>query len=130
MPINFEKTVFMRISHKKEPLLFQYCSNNIFLAEVQYYKYLGVYITSNLTWNKHIDYVAACANTRLSFLRRALKHSTPTVRLLAYKSTVLPILDDAVVIWDPFMLTNKNKIEKIQTKAARSIMQQLWSHIC
>lgn len=121
MPINFEKTVFMRISHKKEPLLFQYCCNNIYLAEVQYYKYLGVYITNNLTWNKHIDYVAACANTRLSFLRRVLKHSTPTVRLLAYKSTVLPILDYAVVIWDPFTLTNKKKIEKIQRKAARFI---------
>lgn len=42
MSINFEKTVFMRITHKKRPLLFCYTANNVLLSEVQEYKYLGV----------------------------------------------------------------------------------------
>lgn len=37
MLINFDKTVFMRITHKKETLKFQYFSNN-FLFELQHYK--------------------------------------------------------------------------------------------
>lgn len=40
---------------------------------------------------------------------------------LAYKSIVLPILDYAAIIWDPFTQTNIHKLERIQKIAIRFI---------
>lgn len=121
MSTNFKKTVFMSITRKKHKLRFSYATGNIFLSEVTHYEYLRLWITNGLTWNKHLEYVVANANRKLFFLRRALKLSTPTVRLLAYKAVILPILDYACVIWDPFTKPSINKIEMVQRKAARFI---------
>lgn len=111
----------MRITHKKNALPFDYRINNVTLAEVTEYKYLGLWVTNNLSWNKHIDFITCNAFRKLFFLRRALRLSTPSVRLLAYKCIVLPTLDYAAVIWDPFTKTNINKVEKVQKRAARYI---------
>lgn len=111
----------MSISHKKNKLNFQYFTNNAILSEVQSYKYLGLWITNDLNWTKHIDIVTSKANQKLFFLRRTLKLSPPSVRVLAYKSIVLPILDYAAVIWDPFTQTNIHKVEKVQRRAVRFI---------
>lgn len=121
MSINFQKTVFMTITRKKHKLKYPYATNDIFLSEVTHYKYLGLWITNDLTWTKHLEYVVANANRKLFFLRRALRLSTPSVRLLAYKSVILPILDYACVIWDPFTKTNITKMEMVQRKAVRFI---------
>lgn len=124
MAVNFDKTVVMRITQKKNPFIFNYSVNAITLREVTQYKYLGLWITNNLNWNKHIDFVIAAANRKLFFLRRALKLSTPNVRLLAYKSVVRPALEYCVVIWDPYTKTNISRLENVQKKAARYIFNK------
>lgn len=85
------------------------------------YKYLGLWISSDLNWTKHIDTVSANALRKLFFLRRALKFSTPSVRLLAYNTIIRPMLEYAVIIWDPYTQTNIKKLENIQKKAVRFI---------
>lgn len=121
MCLNLEKTVAMKITRKKTPLTYYYGYKNNYLSEVTEYKYLGLLITSDLRWNKHIDQVIAHTQRKLFFLRRALKLSTPTVRLLAYKSVILPGLDYAAIIWDPYTKTNIDKLESIQKRAVRFI---------
>lgn len=128
MSINFEKTVFMRITHKKRPLLFSYTANNVLLSEVQEYKYLGVWISNDLSWTKHIDVVTAKCLRKLFFLRHSLKSATPDLRLLAYNSIIRPIMEYAVVIWDPFTRNNIEKLERIQKKAVRFIYL-IWSFL-
>lgn len=121
MAINFEKTVFMQITNKRNPLKYEYSTNHTKLSEVPHYKYLGLWITNDLNWTKHINMVTNTAMHKLFFLRRALKLSTPSVRLLAYKTIVIPTLDYASIIWDPFTKTNINKLERVQKKAIRFI---------
>lgn len=121
MCINFDKTVFMRITHRKSPLAYTYSANNNFLHEVYQYKYLGLWISNTLNWTQHIDYVVRNANCKLFYLRRALKFSTHDVRITAYKALILPSLDYAAIFWDPFTRTNINKLETIQKKGVRFI---------
>lgn len=102
MAINFDKTVFMKISRKRSTLHFQYSACNVLLAEVENIKYLGICISKDLRWNKHINTVCNCANQKLFFLRRALRLTTPEVRLLAFNAILVPILDYASIIWYPF----------------------------
>lgn len=48
MAINFDKTVFMKISRKRSTLHFQYSACNVLLAEVENIKYLGIWISKDL----------------------------------------------------------------------------------
>lgn len=121
MTINYDKTVFMRITHKKTPLLFHYGANGIGLSEVAEYKYLGLWFTNNLQWSKHIDVITNKALRKLFFLRRSLKLATPSVRFLAYQSIICPMLEYAMPIWDPYTKTNISKLERIQKKVVRYI---------
>lgn len=57
MVLNPSKTVFMPITRKTKPLLFRYVINDEPLCRVSEYKYLGVYVTDSLNWNRHIDYI-------------------------------------------------------------------------
>lgn len=38
MPLHFDKAIFVRVTHKKEPFKFYFFSNNDFLFEVKYYE--------------------------------------------------------------------------------------------
>lgn len=85
MRINFDKSALMKITHKKLPWHFTCHVKDILLSEVSNYKCLGLYISNDLCWEKRITYVTTDANHKPFFLRRALKLSTLSVRLLAYK---------------------------------------------
>jgi hypothetical protein len=82
-------------------------------------KYLGVTLTSNLSWDKHVDNVAAKGNRTLGFIRRNLRDCTRTVKETSYTAIVRPTIESAATVWDP---TSQNKIkalENIQRRAAR-----------
>lgn len=121
MSINYNKTVYMKITLKKNPLCYQYGTNSVNLTEVAEYKYLGVWITNDLNWNKHVDITTGKCLRKLFFLKRSLKYSTPSVRMLAYKTLIRPMLEYAVIIWDPFTKRNINQLEKVQNKGLRFI---------
>ena len=64
-------------------------------------RYLGVDISSGLTWNSRIDHVTANANWTLGFIRRNIKTKVPKVREAVYDSLVRPKLEYASAVWDP-----------------------------
>lgn len=47
------------------------------------YKYLGIHLTSNLTFNTHIGFVTNKANRKLEFLRRKVNNCTPDIKHIA-----------------------------------------------
>jgi hypothetical protein len=58
MRLNVSKTKEMRISFLRVPMKFDALSSSGLNIEiVQTVKLLGVIISSNLTWNAHVDYI-------------------------------------------------------------------------
>ena len=82
-------------------------------------RYLGVDITSNLSWNTHINKITAKANSSLGFVKRNIKVKSPKIRECAYKTLVRPQLEYASTIFDPYTKSNIDKLEKVQRRAAR-----------
>lgn len=121
MQLNPDKTVYMKITNKRNSLSFPYHLPARPLSEVNECKYLGVTITNNLSWNKHVKNVCSSAFRKLCFLRHKLRHAPSNVRLLAYTSLIRPKLEYACSVWDPYTKTNIDALEMIQRKAVRFI---------
>lgn len=121
MSLNVKKCAQMTITRKRDPLEFSYKLNNTALQTVHQFKYLGVTITSNLSWNTHIRIISSIAIQRLWLLRHRLKHCTSKTKQLAYTSLVRPILEYADVVWDPHTKADIHCLERIQNKSLRFI---------
>lgn len=91
------------------------------LEVVNEYKYLGVTITSNLSWAHHIGQVIAKASSKLWSLRRTMTHCTSETKLAAYKSLIRPLLEYADILWDPYSQSHVDQLESIKKKSLRLI---------
>ena len=89
------------------------------INEVQYHKHLGVYLTEDCSWHKHIDCIKEKVWTRIN-LMRTLKHDLDRKALEAiYISFIRPVLEYADVFWDNSTQQEKQELEKIYLEAAR-----------
>ena len=69
---------------------------------VSSYKYLGVHISSDLSWIQHTQHVCMKAKKMIGLLyRNYYQHLPNTMLLQLYKSLVQPHLEYAAVIWSP-----------------------------
>ena len=82
---------------------------------------LGIQIDNKLDWNKHISTVADKGQSKLAFLNRNLKGCPKKLRDTAYISLIRPALEYSCSVWHPHKKSNKDKIEKVQRRAARSV---------
>ena len=88
------------------------------LETVSCTKYLGVDITSNLSWDSHMDRITNSANKTPSFIKRNVRTQMSGVREAAYNTMVRPQLEYAAAIWDPHTEVKTEQIEKVQQRAA------------
>ncbi|XP_072037653.1 uncharacterized protein [Amphiura filiformis] len=81
-------------------------------------KYLGVTISSDLTWSKHIANIRAKASRTLGLIRRNLGPCDRTVKEKAYQCLVRPQVEYAAAVWNPYTQRDKSMLESVQRQAA------------
>jgi len=123
MKINYSKT--------KEMLLGPLLKLNVpgldidhnLIERVSGFKLLGVHVSNNLSWNLHVDYICARANTRLHYLKRLKRAGLPADRLAHwYTSVIRPVLEYCAVVWHHGLSKNQSEsIEAIQRRALRIV---------
>jgi hypothetical protein len=111
----------MRLTHARSPKHFDYKLGNNILNETDGHPYLGVQITSKLTWNKHIQQTTSKANRTLGFIQRNLYSCPKHTKESAYKTLVRPLVEYTSAVWDPHTKDLSNQIEMIQKRAARFV---------
>ena len=67
-----KKCFVIRLTHAIRLTRVSYIMGDKSLQETDNHPYLGVHITKDLTWNKHIHQITATANRTLAFVRRNL----------------------------------------------------------
>jgi hypothetical protein len=92
------------------------------LSIVRSFKYLGVEIAHDFSWESHITSISSKAFSTLGMLRRALHRAPVIVKLTAYKSLCRPALEYACEVWDPFLMKHKELLESVQSRAARFVL--------
>ena len=111
----------MRLTHSRSPKHFNYKLGSSILKETDGHHYLGVYITNNLTWNKHIHQITSKANQTLGFITRNLYSCPQQTKEAAYRTLVRPLVEYSSAVWDPYTKDLNNHLEKVQKRAARFV---------
>lgn len=129
MRLNVMKCKYMRISLRDNTA--NTCTYNLHgasLSQVDSYKYLGLHITKNLSWQVHVDYITNNSNRTLGYLRRNFSSAPSSLKLTLYKTLVRPKLEYACSIWDPSKHTLILALESIQNRAARFVFSNYSRH--
>ena len=113
------KCQILSITRNKTKIEQNYTLHGQVLERVDSAKYLGVTLTSDLRWNKHIEKISTKANNTLSFLRRNLQVKSPELKTKAYNTLVRPQVEYAATVWDPHKTHNIQRVEMVQRRAAR-----------
>ena len=86
---------------------------------VSLYGIVGVTLTKDLTWGKHIDIIRAKANQQLAFVRRNIRTRSSSTKEKLFNTLVRPHLEYAATVWDPHISKQKHSLEMVQRRAAR-----------
>ena len=119
MEFNSSKCTSIHVTRSKSIVPSQYTLYGHVLDSVSSSKYLGVTLNDHLTWNDHIQNTVTSANKTLGFLRRNIRTKDSSIREVANKTLVRPILEYSCPVWSPHTKSNRHKIEMVQRRAAR-----------
>merc|ERR1712240_217962 len=99
MEFHPDKCSLLQITNRLHPVNFIYNIHNTPIQATKSAKYLGVTIDDSLSWD--------------------LKKCPSHIKTQCYNSLVRPILDYGSCVWDPHLVTQTKKLEKIHKRAAR-----------
>ena len=119
MDFNPSKCEVLHITRSNNPTIYQYKLHGHILKPTTNAKYLGVTITNNLSWNKHIENITSKASRTLGFIKRNIQTKHQGIRTMAYQTLVRQQLEYASTVWNPHTLENVKKLEQVQRRAIR-----------
>ena len=128
LTFNVSKCKFMLISCKRQggydPPLTS-CLKTWSLRGLNLFKYLGVILTSDLSWSSHVESICTKLWKLLRLLyRRFYRHAEPSALLQLYQSLVRPHLEYASDVWDPHLQRDIQLIENVQKFGLRICSKQ------
>ena len=121
LELNSAKTNVLPITRSRQPIPLHLCVGNDPISVVSSIKYLGVNVTSDLSWSIHVRNTVKGTKHQLGLLYRKLHLATPQVRHSIYRSAVLPKLEYCSSVWDLHQTTLINELEKTLQFAGRVI---------
>ncbi len=125
MSFNTKKCYVMRAHRGKTGITHDYNMDGTPLTQVEHHPYLGVELQNNMQWSEHISTVKNKSTRVLNLMRRNFSRGTTvSTRDTIYKSLVRPHLEYCSSVWDPSNRTDVDKLEAVQNKAARFVMQK------
>ena len=93
MEFNPSKCQVVHITRSPRPIKTSYTMHGHVLDSVDSARYLGVDISSNLSFSTHINRISSNASKSLGYLKRNILTKHPGIREAAYKTIVRPQLE-------------------------------------
>ena len=123
LKFNIGKCKFMLLTNRRNSTIVPSPSltlGNVALEQVYQYKYLGILISEDLKWDKHIDHICSKACKLVGMIYRNLyQYSSPSFLLMLYKSIVRPHLEYCSALWDPHQSYLNNRLQSVEKFALR-----------
>ena len=110
MKFNSKKCKYLAITKEKNFVDSTYTLNGSQIMSVKTEKELGVYVSTKLSWNNHIDVIISKANKMLGMIKRTCTNECDQKTLIIlYKSLVRSQLEYASQLWSPYTNINKDR---------------------
>lgn len=125
--VNADKTKLIYLTHKKDKPGNQISLYNDTIAIENHIKYLGVTLDSKLKYTRHINQIKAACQITLHRLFPILNKKSPLetkTKLMLFKSYIRPKILYACPIYSNTSPTNMNKLQIIQNKNLRVILNK------
>ena len=123
MELNHTKCKALRIFRKKTPFQTNYSINGHIIEQVTNMKDLGVIVSKDLSWSRHIESIVSQANKTLGLIKRTCKDvKNVQTRRTLYCALVRSKLEYASNVWSPYTIKHKLLIENVQRRATRFIL--------
>ena len=123
LKFNDKKSVCMRFSRMSDTIQPVYTLDGVPIKVLSGHRDLGVMFSSDLSWSDHIDYVTAKCYKVIGLLRRAFSSSLPVlIKKQLYLLLVRSHLSYCSVLWWPHLLKDVEKLENIQRRATKYIL--------
>ena len=115
----------MIFANKKQSTKVDITIENKKVLQETSFNYLGLTLSSDLTWHNHIDNMITKINQRLVVLRRVKEFLDLDTRCVLYTSLILPLFDYGDTIWgDKNNSILMNSLQVLENKAAKIILNQ------
>ena len=100
---------------------YEYVLESKLLSKTDLEKDLGVFVSKDLKWNHHIDYIVNKANRILGMIKNSFSYLDTNSMKLLFTSLVRPHLEYAAPIWNPSSIGigKIKQIENIQRRATK-----------
>lgn len=117
LQVNVKKTKSMYINHRthckpRSDSLKKLLFNNERIEFVDEYKYLGIWLDSQLTFTKHVKSIISNVSFRIKKLSRIRSCLSKKTSLMLYKCMILPVFDYGDIFFNNS--ANKNLLNKLQ----------------
>ena len=123
LQINSSKSKYIFFSHKPFSYFDSFSKLTISqspIERVSSFRYLGIILSSSLSWSPHISFVLNKSRKILGLLFRHFSpHSSPSTLIRLYISLVRPILEYGSIIWDPSSPTLSHSLDSVQLFALK-----------
>ena len=74
-----------------------------------------------MRWTQHTDLIATKGHRAVGFLRRNFSSCSSKAKANTYITMVRPVLEYASSVWDPHLIKDSQKLEKVQRSASRYV---------
>ena len=102
--------------YKNIPVL-QLRINNANIDEVQNFNFLGLQVSSDITWNLHINEISKKISRIIGILKKLQLIVPKNVLLTIYNTLILPHINYCLLVWG----SKSGKILQLQKKAIRAV---------
>ena len=104
MSFNPNKCEVIRNTKKRNPTIFEYVLHGKILKLVSCVKYLGITVSQDLSWTKHVNQVTTKSNNTMKFIKRNIQTNNRKPKEIAYRTYIIhvPLTEYAASVWDPW----------------------------
>ena len=128
LSLNIAKTEFMVVSSRQK-FLAENCSelnirlDNQPISRVEHAKSLGLIIDDRLSWSNYIKELCRKISSAIGALRRIRSLVSQSTAVKIYNALIQPHFDYCAPVWDGLSSYLCEKLQKLQNRAARVILQ-------
>ena len=132
LQFNTSKCKYMVVSRKRAgilppPLTLQ----GQLLQQVDHFKYLGLLLSSDLSWSSHVENICNKARKLLGLLyRQYYQLAEPNTLLQLYLSLIRPHLEYASPVWNPYLRKKHSHSGECTQICPQDVFQTVGSGIC